>query len=117
MQTWCALVASNGPRFGGGFRVAPGATVTDGRIDLVSVRDAIPWRRLQLFVRARLGTHIGQPEVERRPVTNVRLYFEEAPLLDADGELHQIGSRELRIRVDPGAIRIGMANHSFESHF
>ncbi|MGH9659570.1 MAG: diacylglycerol/lipid kinase family protein, partial [Bryobacteraceae bacterium] len=107
MQTWCAIVASNGPRFGGGFRVAPGATVTDGRIDVVSVRDALPWRRLQLFVRARLGTHVDQPEVERRPVTDVRLRFEEAPLLDADGELHAIGSRELRIRVHPGAIRVG----------
>ena len=65
-QAFCAIVVSNGPRFGGGFRVAPGATVTDGKVDLVSVLDAPPGRRLQLFVRARLGTHIGQPEVELR---------------------------------------------------
>jgi diacylglycerol kinase (ATP) len=104
---FCAVVVSNGPRFGGGFRVAPGATVTDGRIDLVSVCDAPPSRRLQLFVRARLGTHIGQSEVERRAVTSLTMRFDEAPLLDADGELHSIGSTELRIRVDPGAIRVG----------
>lgn len=109
MQMWCAIVASNGPRFGGGFRVAPGATVTDGRIDLVSVRDAVPWRRLQLFVRARLGTHIGQPEVERRPVPEVRVHFDEAPFLDADGELHRLTSSELKIRVAHGALRIGTA--------
>ena len=107
MQTWCAIVASNGPRFGGGFLVAPGATVTDGRLDLISVLDAQPMRRLQLFVRARLGTHVGQPEVERRPVASVRLFFDEPPLLDADGELHQIGSNELLIRVSAGAIRVG----------
>jgi diacylglycerol kinase (ATP) len=47
MVCWCAIVASNGPRFGGGFRVAPGATVTDGKIDLVSAGDQVdaPLRR------------------------------------------------------------------------
>lgn len=108
MQTWCAIVVSNGARFGGGFRVAPGATVTDGRLDLVSVIDARPVRRLQLFVRARLGTHVGQREVERTAVTSLRLFFEEAPLLDADGELHDLRSTELHVRVQPGAIRVGI---------
>jgi YegS/Rv2252/BmrU family lipid kinase len=110
MTPWCAIVVSNGPRFGGGFRVAPGAAVTDGKLDLVSVRDAAPGRRLQLFVRARLGTHIGQPEVERRPVTRVTLRFDEAPVLDADGELNRLASNELRLRVEPGAIRVGRAD-------
>jgi diacylglycerol kinase (ATP) len=108
MMPFCAIVISNGPRFGGGFRVAPGATVTDGRVDLISVYDARPVRRLQLFVRARLGTHIGQPEVERRAVTTLKLQFDQPPLLDADGELHLLGSSELRIKVDPGAIRVGV---------
>lgn len=108
VRPFCAIVASNGPRFGGGFRVAPGASVTDGKVDLVSVQDAPPRRRLQLFVRARLGTHIGQPEVERRPATKLTLNFEEAPLLDADGELHRLTSSQLLIRVAPGAIRVGM---------
>jgi diacylglycerol kinase (ATP) len=108
VRPFLAIVASNGPRFGGGFRVAPGATVTDGKLDLISVQDATSWRRLQLFVRARLGTHIGQPEVERRLATKLTLNFEEAPLLDADGELHTLRSTELRVRVDPGAIRVGV---------
>jgi diacylglycerol kinase (ATP) len=108
VRPFCAIVASNGPRFGGGFRVAPGATVTDGKLDLVSVWDAPPRRRLQLFVRARLGTHIGQPEVERRPLTRLTLRFDETPLIDADGELHRLTSSQLLIRVAPGAIRVGM---------
>lgn len=107
MQTWCAIVVSNGPQFGGGFRVAPGATVTDGRADLIAVRDAAPFRRLQLFVRARLGTHIGQPEVTRSPATDVTLRFDEPPFLDADGELHTLTSTELVVRVAEGAISVG----------
>jgi diacylglycerol kinase (ATP) len=109
MEPFCAIVVSNGPRFGGGFRVAPGASVTDGKVDLVSVRDAPPGRRMQLFVRARLGTHIGQAEVERRQVASARICFDQPPLLDADGELHALSSVELTIRVQPGAIRVGTA--------
>ena len=107
MQQWAALIVSNGPRFGGGFRVAPGATVTDGRVDLIAVRDAVPFRRLQLFVRARLGTHLGQPEVDRSPVSDITLRFDQRALLDADGELHDV-PMEVRVRVQPGAIRVGV---------
>ncbi len=109
VSPYCAIVVSNGPRFGGGFRVAPGASVTDGWVDLVSVCDAPPPRRLQLFVRTRLGTHIGQKEVKRTAVRKLTMQFDEAPLLDADGELHVLGCTELRVRVDPGAIRVGIA--------
>ena len=108
MQQYAALIVSNGPRFGGGFRVAPGATVTDGKVDVIAVRDAAPFRRLQLFIRARLGTHLGQPEVERSPVSDVTLRFDQPVLLDADGELHEMPSQVL-IRVQPGAIRVGTA--------
>lgn len=112
MQQYCALVVSNGPRFGGGFLVAPGATVTDGQVDLIAVRDAAPLRRLQLFVRARLGTHIGQPEVARTAISNATLRFDEPPFLDADGELYSLTSTELVIRVQSGAIRVGVAEGS-----
>jgi diacylglycerol kinase family enzyme len=107
MLPFCAIVASNGPRFGGGFKVAPGATVTDGKVDVVSVRDATPGRRLQLFVRVRLGTHIGQPEVERHTASKMIVRLDQEPLLDADGELHGIDSKQLSIRVDAGALRVG----------
>jgi diacylglycerol kinase (ATP) len=109
MLAWCAIVASNGPRFGGGFKVAPGATVTDGRLDLISVRDASTIRRAQLFFRARIGTHEGQPEVQRRAIESVTMRFDVRPLLDADGDLHTLSSPELRLRVQPGAIRMGTA--------
>lgn len=102
-----AIVVSNGPRFGGGFRIAPGATVTDGRLDLIAVRDAAPLRRLHLFVRARLGTHVGQPEVERHAIERVRIALDEPPWIDADGELHRASSPTLDITVLRGAIRVG----------
>jgi hypothetical protein len=41
-------------------------------------------------------------------VSDVTLRFDEPPLLDADGELHSPGTGELRIRVQAGAIRVGV---------
>jgi diacylglycerol kinase (ATP) len=104
-----AIVVSNGPRFGGGFLVAPGASVTDGLLDAVAVRDASPLRRLNLFVRARLGRHVGQPEVAYRRVRRIRLHLDEPPLIDADGELHALVDPTVDIGVLAGAIRIGVA--------
>ena len=107
-QQFCAIVVSNGPRFGGGFRAAPGATVTDGKVDQVSVFDATPGRRLQLFLRARLGTLLGQPEVTLKRASRLKLVFDEPPLLDADGELHVLECKELNVRVDPGVLQVGV---------
>ena len=107
MLDWCVIVASNGPLFGGGFKVAPGASVTDGLLNVVSVRDAKPFRRLQLFVRARLGTHLQQPEIVYSPVSAFTIRLERPSLLDADGELHAMDSTELAFRVQRGAVRIG----------
>lgn len=103
-----AIVVSNGPRFGGGFRVAPHASVTDGVLDCIAVGDARPGRRLNLFVRARLGRHVGQPEVHHRRVRRIRLHFDAPPLLDADGELHRSEEATLDLRVLPGALRVGV---------
>ena len=107
-ESFLAIVTSNGPRFGGGFRIAPGASATDGFLDLVTVRDAPLLRRLQLFLRARLGTHLGAAEVRRRRVRQVRLAFDGPPLLDADGELHRMSSDVIALRADPGRLRVGV---------
>jgi diacylglycerol kinase (ATP) len=109
MLDWCVIVASNGPLFGGGFKVAPNATITDGLADVVSVRDVKPLRRLQLFLRARLGTHLGQPEIAHSARPSVTIRLEKPALFDADGELHTNNSSELRIRIQPGAVRVGTA--------
>ncbi len=103
-----AAVISNGSRFGGGFRVAPAASVTDGLLDVITVGDGSLTRRLSLFVRTRLGAHVGQDGVSYRQAGRLRLFFDEAPLLDVDGELHQASGCELEACVLPSAIRVGV---------
>lgn len=103
-----AVVVSNGPRFGGGFLIAPGATVEDGLLDVVRVADGPAWRRIAVFAGATRGTHIGAPEVSRRTVREVTLTFNAPPLFDADGELHQARESTLTVRCHQGALRLAV---------
>jgi diacylglycerol kinase (ATP) len=116
MQDWCVILASNGPLFGGGFKVAPNASVTDGLLDLVSVRDARPLRRLQLFLRARFGAHLGQSETALESTAAVTIRLEKRLLLDADGELHALESNEVNIRVQPQALSVGTSSGTIQQH-
>jgi diacylglycerol kinase (ATP) len=104
-----ALVIANGPRFGGGFRIAPGASVNDGVLDFLTVGDGSVWRRAALFARVRFGTHTAEPEVELRRVRGVQIHFQRAPLMDLDGELVQAQSESLSITCLPGALRVACA--------
>jgi diacylglycerol kinase family enzyme len=103
-----AVVVSNGPRYGGGFMVAPAASACDGLLDALAVRDASLLRRGVLFGRIRMGRHGGEPEVEQRLVHRLRLHFDEVPIFDADGELHRAIERVIDIRVLPGVLRVGV---------
>jgi diacylglycerol kinase (ATP) len=101
-----ALIMANGPRFGGGFRVAPGASVRDGQLDFLTVRDGNVIRRAALFARVRFGTHAAEPEVALRRVREVRIQFQDPPLMDVDGELVRAGAAELDITCMPRALRV-----------
>ncbi|MFN8573434.1 MAG: diacylglycerol kinase family protein [Gemmatimonadaceae bacterium] len=102
------LTISNGPRFGGGFLIAPQAVVDDGAFDVVVVRDASPVRRMALFAGATKGTHVRAPEVRVYRSAKVRLRFAVAPWFDADGELHQSSTPELAIDCLPARLRLAV---------
>jgi diacylglycerol kinase (ATP) len=104
-----AVIISNGPRFGGGFLIAPGATVDDGMLDVVRVADGAPLRRALVFAGATRGSHVRAREVSSRRVTAVTLTFDAPPLFDADGELHQARGTTVTVRCHPGALRLAVA--------
>jgi diacylglycerol kinase (ATP) len=106
---YLAIIVSNGARFGGGFRIAPGASAGDGLLDLVTVRDASLVRRVALFGRARIGAHLDQPEVDHSQVWHCVVSLEAAPVLDIDGELRSARSSVVEFSCLPGALRIGVA--------
>ncbi|MGD8278043.1 MAG: diacylglycerol kinase family lipid kinase [Gemmatimonadota bacterium] len=100
------LTISNGRFFGGGFPIAPGATVDDGLLHACFIRDAKPLTRLRLFDRAGKGRHEGERQVEPRTSTAFRLRFPAPTRFEIDGDVYAAATPEVRLEVRPGALRV-----------
>ena len=100
------LIVANGAIFGGGFRIAPGASVDDGTLDLVGFRNIGAWKRLKLMAQLRRGTHEQARETERIAVRAFRLRFDQPPTYEIDGEWNKAASAEVDICLTPAALRV-----------
>lgn len=100
------LTVSNGRYFGGGFPIAPDATVTDGRLHACRIQDAPPLARLRLFNLAQKGKHVASQRVEVISEPAFRLTFPSPPRFEVDGDLRQAGHETLDLRVLPGALSV-----------
>jgi diacylglycerol kinase (ATP) len=100
------VVFANGSQFGGGITIAPSATVTDGELDGVLIREATGMRRLRMLAAAARGTHTRFDEVAVERAPRFTLTFDAAPLYQSDGELHQAKDREVTVECLPAALRV-----------
>lgn len=83
------VAVANGRFFGGGMKVAPEASLDDGRFDVVTMHAMDLGRALRTALRIYRGTHVGQPGVEMHRAEVVEaepIDPTEAVLLDVDGE-------------------------------
>jgi len=86
-RAWFVVVA-NGPSYGGGMRIAPGARVDDGLLDVVVV-DAIGRPGfLATFPKVFSGRHVEHPAVSVRQGRRVELAADRPLPVYADGERH-----------------------------
>jgi diacylglycerol kinase (ATP) len=100
------LVFANGRVFGGGFKIAPGADLSDGRLDAVVFAN-MPWaRRFPLMLHLMRGTHGRTPEVSTAQASRFVLRFERPPAYETDGEWNQAKTSELVIDTAPRALRV-----------
>jgi diacylglycerol kinase (ATP) len=100
------LVIANGKIFGSTFRIAPDATVTDGRLDAISVMAAPPLRRIKLFGAATSGRHVGHPEVVTEQAASFTLAFSSPPAYETDGEYNRASTARLEVTCIPHALRV-----------
>lgn len=100
------LIVANARNFGGTFRIAPGASLVDGKLDAVAIRNAKPLRRIALFGAAARGTHVAAPEVDVEQAAGFTLRFPEPPAYETDGEYNRARSDEVEIRCVPRALRV-----------
>jgi diacylglycerol kinase (ATP) len=80
----CAF--ANAQAYGHGMRIAPGAQLDDGLLDLIFVRRAGPLRLLTVFPKVYRGAHLDLPEVEHRRVRRLNISSETPLDIYADGE-------------------------------
>lgn len=100
------LTVSNGRYFGGGFPIAPGARVDDGKLHACRIMDAAPLTRLKLFNLAEKGRHVASERVEILDDEAFTLSFERPPRFEMDGDVRLAADSELQVRVLPGALRV-----------
>ncbi len=100
------LVAmANGQFFGKGMRVAPEASLDDGRINVVLIPPVPLWQLPYRLPQFLTGRHIKLPIVRSTRAERVRLEPATGfPPYDVDGECLSAGPAEARIL--PGALRV-----------
>ncbi|HZT58634.1 MAG TPA: diacylglycerol kinase family protein [Pyrinomonadaceae bacterium] len=103
-----SLVAvANAPFAGGGMNFAPGASVCDGLLDVVTVCRLSRLGLLRELARVHRGGHLANPEVKLGRGTHVRVEtLDEADSLavEADGDVR--GRTPVEFRVMPAALRV-----------
>lgn len=100
------LTITNGEYFGGGFPIAPGASVQDGLLHACHIGNVTPLRRLVLFDKAGKGRHIGEKEVDARTSSRFRLDFPAPVRFEMDGDVFATEGSDLGVEVVQGALQV-----------
>ncbi len=96
-------LAANAQLYGGIVRIAPGARLDDGSLDLVVFKGTGVWEAAGHLVRVFLGMHLRDPRVESHRVECVTIDGKNLPVhVDAE----PIGYAPVEIRVRPAALRV-----------
>jgi diacylglycerol kinase (ATP) len=100
------ITVSNGRYFGGGFPIAPDATVEDGRLHACLIGDAPPFTRFGLFNAAGKGRHVESGRVEVVDDTRFALAFGSPPRFEVDGDVFVSSQAVVEVEVMAGALDV-----------
>src|SRR5947209_15676251 len=102
--TGYSVAAANSKQFGGGMRLAPNASLTDGLLDVVIIEDMSKPRFLRLAPTVFSGRHLRYRQVHIVQGREIRIEATEPFTLYADGEA--IAQLPVTVRVLPAAVRV-----------
>ncbi|HSP75295.1 MAG TPA: diacylglycerol kinase family protein [Cryobacterium sp.] len=97
------ISVANNVSIGGGMRIAPGAVIDDGVLDLFIVSPLSRVGFLRVFPKVFSGTHTTLPQVEITRCRSIRIEADRV-VAYADGE--RIGALPVQIDVVPGALLV-----------
>jgi diacylglycerol kinase (ATP) len=96
-------VVSNTGIFGGGMLVVPGASVTDGKLDVLLVKKMSRLKFVTIFPKVYKGTHITDKDVEIYKASKISIAASGMPIY-SDGEY--VGQAPFEAEVVPGALLV-----------
>lgn len=100
------LAAANGSTYGGAFRVAPGADIADGMLELM-IADRLSRAGIIGFIPHVLrGTHVGRSGITLLRTRHLTVETEEPLPVHADGEIVDRAATRMEIEVLPGALLV-----------
>jgi len=107
---YCVVVANSG-YFAGGMHAAPDADISDGLLDVITVREGSKLSFIQVMVLASRGKHTRLEQVGTAQAATVTVRTDRDLRAGADGEPLPCASplaagTPLRIRAIPGALRV-----------
>jgi diacylglycerol kinase family enzyme len=83
------VVGSNGQYFGSGMKIAPKASLTDGKLDVVIAHDISKLKILLIFLTIYWGQHLKfKKNVYTQKVSTMTIEFETSKIAQMDGECY-----------------------------
>ena len=101
------VTIANSAQFGNGARIAPGARVDDGLLDLVVVEERSRWRSVCQVPRLFNGTADRIPGCSIRRIERATIESDHPMVFHVDGEPVEGGTR-LHVRIHPAALRVAV---------
>lgn len=99
------LSVCNSPRTGG-FSMAPGALIDDGRFDFVFVPEVPKLTLIRLLVKLMQGKHVEDPLVTFRRATHLTVNCQPGSPVHTDGEVFSTSETSLDFRILPGKVSL-----------
>ncbi|MEO8500905.1 MAG: hypothetical protein ABI565_08310, partial [Vicinamibacteria bacterium] len=100
------VIVANARKFGGGFAVAPQASLDDGELDIVTFGDLGFFARLRAMGALLKGTHNGLPQIGTVRGRRAVFEFSEPPTFETDGEWRRAKRATLAIETLPRALNV-----------
>lgn len=97
----CAV--ANSGQFGGGMKIAPAASITDGFLDLFIVHSISRPELIKVFPKVYSGEHVSHPAVEFVRARHIQLVSGDMPAY-SDGEF--VGSSPITAVIRPASLSV-----------
>ncbi len=97
------LAVANNGRYGGGMRIAPGASIHDDLLDVVIIKWVPKWQIPIILPKVIKGTHMDMDIIEHFKANSVDIDADSENVLNLDGELRS--STPANFRIAPRKLR------------